>query len=224
MLFKISSVSIVALMLAVAQGCPYLAREQEKNQEAAHQNLRRIQANANAFNKPTSTVGAIQIAAQQILQLVKGVDGMLAKFVRLSFHDCVGGCDGCVDLANPSNFGLEIPIDALAPIVEHNKKFLTTGDIWALAGLVAAGKSQDKTTFKFPLQYIGRPQCAGNATRSGPHRSLPSAHFTTKQVVDFFNKTFQFSAKETVAILGSHTLYVSVRMVRLHFSRRAGGF
>jgi Peroxidase len=223
MLFKIGSVSILALLLAVAQGCPYLAREQEKQQEV-HQNLRRIQANANAFNKPTSVVGAIQIASQQILQLVKGVDGMLAKFIRLSFHDCVGGCDGCVDLANPSNFGLELPVDALAPIVEHNKKFLTTGDVWALAGLVAAGKSQENTTFKFPLNYIGRPQCAGNATRAGPHRTLPSAHFTTKQVVDFFNKTFQFSAKETVAILGSHTLYVTMWMVRFPLSRRTGGY
>jgi len=26
---------------------------------------------------------------------------LAAKFVRMGFHDCVGGCDGCVDMTNP---------------------------------------------------------------------------------------------------------------------------
>jgi len=26
-------------------------------------------------------------------------------FVRLAFHDCVGGCNGCIDLAAPANKG-----------------------------------------------------------------------------------------------------------------------
>jgi Peroxidase len=53
---------------------------------------------------------------------------------------------------------------------------------------------------------VGRPQCAGGATTAGPHRALPSAHFSTKKVVDFFAKTFNFSPDETVAIIGAHTL------------------
>ena len=28
-----------------------------------------------------------------------------AGFIRLSFHDCVGGCDGCLNLRNPGNTG-----------------------------------------------------------------------------------------------------------------------
>ena len=40
-----------------------------------------------------------------------------AKFVRLGFHDCVGGCDGCIDLSDPDNAGLGIPIDALDDVV-----------------------------------------------------------------------------------------------------------
>ena len=31
-----------------------------------------------------------------------------AGFIRLSFHDCVGGCDGCLNLNNPSNAGMFI--------------------------------------------------------------------------------------------------------------------
>ena len=30
---------------------------------------------------------------------------LAAKFVRHGFHDCVGGCDGCVDMGNDDNAG-----------------------------------------------------------------------------------------------------------------------
>jgi len=29
----------------------------------------------------------------------------IAGLVRLSFHDCVGGCDGCINKDNPENAG-----------------------------------------------------------------------------------------------------------------------
>lgn len=28
-----------------------------------------------------------------------------AGFIRLAFHDCVGGCDGCINMQNPGNVG-----------------------------------------------------------------------------------------------------------------------
>ena len=34
------------------------------------------------------------------------------KLVRLSFHDCVGGCDGCIDLTDGNNWGLEVRLVA----------------------------------------------------------------------------------------------------------------
>ena len=27
---------------------------------------------------------------------------------RLAFHDCVGGCNGCLDTTNPDNNGLKV--------------------------------------------------------------------------------------------------------------------
>jgi Peroxidase len=204
-MFTKGSVLCLALLLAVAQACPYLAREQEKQSgmELPNQNIRRAQV---VTSKPTGLDEAIQMATTMIKQIIVDNKGMGAKFVRLSFHDCVGGCDGCVDLSNPSNFGLQTPIDILVPVVQHNGQFLTIGDIWALAGLVASRVSQKDTTVSFALQFVGRPQCAGADTTGGPHRVLPSAHFSTKKVVDFFAKTFNFSPDETVAILGAHTL------------------
>lgn len=61
------------------------------------------------------------------------------KLLRLGFHDCVGGCDGCIDLHNMDNTGLELPIAALTPIVEKYKSHgISRADIWALATLTAA--------------------------------------------------------------------------------------
>lgn len=34
-----------------------------------------------------------------------GTTSFNAGFIRLAFHDCVGGCDGCLNLRNPSNAG-----------------------------------------------------------------------------------------------------------------------
>jgi hypothetical protein len=68
---------------------------------------------------PDATGPNIQAAMTAILNVARANNGRLSrpKFVRLGFHDCVGGCDGCVDLGNPDIFGLEEPIDALASVV-----------------------------------------------------------------------------------------------------------
>jgi Peroxidase len=138
---------------------------------------------------------------------------MAAKMVRLSFHDCVGGCDGCVDMTNLDNRGLDTPINVLQPIVAKytGNTPLTRADIWALAGLTAAGNAQATTSVAFPLTLIGRPVCANfpngtAATRAGPDRTMPSAHLTSQQLVTFFSDSFGFTADETVAIMGAHTL------------------
>jgi Peroxidase len=140
-----------------------------------------------------------------------------AKLVRLSFHDCVGGCDGCVDMSDLDNTGLDIPINILQPIVakyaQGANALLTRADIWALAGLTAAANAQIVTTAAFPLTLVRRPNCANfpngvEATRAGPARTMPSAQLTSSQLVDFFATNFGFSADETVAIMGAHTLYV----------------
>jgi Peroxidase len=40
--------------------------------------------------------------------------------IRLNFHDCVGGCDGCVNLNDPSNVGLSNIIQTLDSIYRSN--------------------------------------------------------------------------------------------------------
>ena len=46
-------------------------------------------------------VAALSIVRKEIENLINGPRGdikLAAQFLRLGFHDCVGGCDGCVSL------------------------------------------------------------------------------------------------------------------------------
>ena len=49
---------------------------------------------------------------------------LLTTLVRLSFHDCVGGCDGCMNLDHPDNNGLEYATEALETEYQANFSFI----------------------------------------------------------------------------------------------------
>lgn len=148
--------------------------------------------------------------------------------VRLGFHDCVGGCDGCVDMLLGDNAGLEVPIAALESVVQtHENKELgfSRADIWALATLVGTDFFQPRQVVDFTLVTIGRKNCEDandkcfNADGAevacvpdrGPHRELPHADITTADLFHFFSSKFGFNDKETVCLLGAHTLGVLTR-------------
>lgn len=150
---------------------------------------------------------------------------MTAKFVRLGFHDCAGGCDGCVDLEFHDNDGLEIPLAVLDPIVEQHEDptlGISRADIWALAAFTAADVSQARSPFKvdFGMQYIGRRNCEDRFeacfdqdgveracnTTLGPFVPLPEPDITSEDLFHFFAETFSFTVQETVALMGAHTL------------------
>lgn len=155
----------------------------------------------------------IEAASDDIRDLLQSQPALGPKFVRLGFHDCVGGCDGCVDMRNADNKGLEVPIAALEAITDRHEDLaigFSRADIWALAALVGADVAQPSfPTVDFSMEFIGRQNCP-NPTR-GPHRELPHADITTKDLFHFFNSEFGFSVKETVALFGAHTLGVLAR-------------
>merc|ERR1719348_2843969 len=65
----------------------------------------------------------------------------LPAAVRLAFHDCVGGCDGCIDKDKPNNAGLEPFVKALEPTFKRYENFLTRADFWALTSIFALKKT-----------------------------------------------------------------------------------
>ena len=127
---------------------------------------------------------------------------LAAKFVRLGFHDCVGGCDGRVDLDLHDNFGLDVPTAALDPVVAayaNEASGLTRADIWAFAALLGAELSQPSNDdyIPFPMTWVGRQGCehlndncfnengvpvACDKTH-GPHRLLPGPDMTAAELV-----------------------------------------
>jgi hypothetical protein len=172
-------------------------------------------------------VTVVSMAERDIRTLINNDPLMGPKFVRLAFHDCVGFCDGCVDMTFGDNFGLDLPIDALTPIVEKYERpdlGISRADIWALAALVATDIAQERSDTKvdFRMMFIGRKNCEirtfnrcfaedGVTEREcspklGPFHHLPLADITTADLFHFFNKEFGFNDKETVAIMGAHTL------------------
>lgn len=146
---------------------------------------------------------------------------LASKFVRLGFHDCVGGCDGCVDMTDGDNGGLDVPIEALEPIVDMFSHYgVTRADIWVLAALQGAyGNQEDGSADNrnFAMNWYGRPNCEdlneasncvdGLCTQDrGPVRHLPSADLDTAGLLEYFATEFGFDERDTVAIMGAHTL------------------
>ena len=169
----------------------------------------------------------VTAAVTGIRLLLENDPSLGPKFLRLAFHDCVGGCDGCVDLSNPDNKGLDTPIDALSNIVANHDGItpLTRADIWALAAITGANWANPNNQFFVEFKYYGRTNCENRGTTclgslgqnvgcsatTGPHRIMPGVNIDTEDVLDFFTDNFGFSDQQTVALMGAHTVGVASR-------------
>ena len=147
------------------------------------------------------------------------------KFLRLGFQDCIGGCDGCVDLTNPDNKGLDVPINALANIVANHDGItpLTRADIWTIAAITGANWANPENQFFVEFKYFDRTNCENRGTpclgqygqdvgcsaTRGPHRDIPSANLDTEDLLDFFSNEFGFTDQQAIAIMGAHTIGVA---------------
>lgn len=167
----------------------------------------------------------VNAARSEIAQIISThPTNLAAKFVRMGFHDCVGGCDGCIDMLNGDNFGLDVPIEALQPVIDlYSHRGVTRADLWVLAALEGASGAQSglATPLAFEMEWVGRPTCEdlndvcadknGDPVECsesrGPHRELPSPHLDTHGLLEYFRAQFDYQEPwETVAIMGAHSL------------------
>jgi len=144
--------------------------------------------------------------------------------VRLTFHDCVGGCDGCLNVNNPDNAGLEDIVADLEEVytTEGLDSIISRADMWALMGIwainstidnnnndCAAGTHNNANCVTVPdLQVTfqwGREDCA-TAPYSDTDVHLPAGTLGHTDTMDFFFNEFGFSDRETTALMGAHTL------------------
>ena len=132
-------------------------------------------------------------ARAAIASLIEDDQTLAPKFLRLGFHDSVGGVDGCVDMNDDENFGLEIPIAALEALPTYDA--LSRADLWALAALVGAYESQEEPRARaFPLEHFRRVNCEDAAEcrstscgpRDGPPRFIPNGNLHTPKLLQCF--------------------------------------
>ena len=69
----------------------------------------------------------------EIRNVLKAKHEFIGGFVRLAFHDCIGKgrCDGCINLHNEDNKGLEVYIPTLEKIYQGYKRRITRADLFA---------------------------------------------------------------------------------------------
>ncbi len=159
----------------------------------------------------------INYVRAEVSKLIENSDReLIPKFLRLGFHDCVGGCDGCVDMTNPDHRGLQEPIDAIYPLVMKFEDRYSRADIWTMATLVSAdlavvdGRPHG---YHFLMRYVGRTDCKGADAKGvgGPDIAMPTNDLTTHELLAFFKDEFDMDIDETVAIMGAHAVAVAHR-------------
>jgi len=128
---------------------------------------------------------------------------LLANVVRLAFHFCVGdgGCDGCIDMSQPDNNGLELSVDYLeGKTAAWLDAGLSKADLYALASMVAANMALGDAGWQSDISNfeIGRTDCTENSNDEFPHPH--------RSPFQFFEDNFGFSPRDTTVILGAHTL------------------
>jgi hypothetical protein len=139
-------------------------------------------------------------------------------------------------LTNPDNNGLDVPIDVLAPVVQQfatDQTGLSRADIWALAatvGVDVAGHGVVTQPISFTMNWYGRVDCgvANKVCRNfkgvsvpciakqGPARVAPSVNLNSEGVMQYFAQNFNFTERQTITIMGAHTVGSLRRAVRYH--------
>ena len=72
------------------------------------------------------------------------------RFVRLAFHDCVGGCDGCINVHNADNAGFASTIPRLEEVYLGRgfHREMSRADFWALAAIHGLERTLDNANKK----------------------------------------------------------------------------
>ena len=171
---------------------------------------------------PSGMAEVIQNARRDITNLISARGSLSALYLRMVFHDCVsGGCDGCINTLNPENGGLNGAMNSLTELVtQYRPQGLSRADLYVLASYVGVDMTlpgRDNTTLNVPMMIpftkYGRQDCVDPNPRRGPDPELCSPNLGTDEIVDFFHEHFDFTAQETAAIMGAHTVGILRRNI-----------
>jgi Peroxidase len=147
-------------------------------------------------------------------------DSPVANFralaIRLAFHDCVGGCNGCINFNNPDNNGLQPAVSNLTTIYYANgyNKIVSLADFYALAATVSITNAVQESNYQrsgtltspcpvpsFTMQWgrIDAKDC------SRDNSVLPNPAMTGDAMFAYFANEFGFTKNQVVALMGAHS-------------------
>lgn len=142
----------------------------------------------------------------------------IGALVRLVFHDAAGngGPNGCIDFNTPENNGLQDVVSSLEQLYtsKNYSSIISKADLYVLAANTAIAYASTPAqrighitldpspgTLNLPFRY-GRV----DAISCDDTGKLPSASFAWADMKDLFMGRFSFNVKETVAIMGAHSV------------------
>ena len=146
-----------------------------------------------------------------------------AHTLRLAFHDCVEGCNGCINRDNPGNFGPMLDtLTVMDEIYEDRvEDIMSRADFYVLTALTALEQSlqfnnnnltsNQITPPDFKFKY-GRCDCDTTPFSRKLLRfpdtiiDFPGGNFGHTQVMDFFREEFGLNNRLATALMGAHTL------------------
>eukprot|EP01084_Bolivina_argentea_P046852 86310_1 len=144
-----------------------------------------------------------------------GGDFTVGNLVRYGFHTCVTGCNGCINLHNPNNAGLQPAYNATIGL--YSDKSLPSGIIWStkvenladfwtlcttVGNFIAIPDGQFVPDFRF---WTGRKACSTspNQTLMAP---FPDPIKGLSAQSEFFGEVFNLTQPQYIALIGGHTL------------------
>ena len=99
----------------------------------------------------THTKFSLQVPCMFDITFRKNILNILSS---AGFHDCVGGCDGCLNLVNPQNAGLDITVTALEQIYQTNVLgagiVLSRADFWSLSSIAGVNAGIKNANYRCP--------------------------------------------------------------------------
>lgn len=158
--------------------------------------------------------------------LINKTEEFIPAFVRLIFHDCVGGCDGCINLklkeskhGDTVNAGLDDAKKALDGAYSKLKGMgISKADFYAKCAQVAAetgrrrsavrnrrqrGSTSKASDMPIKMRY-GRKDCNGKPREKSA--SFPDPRMGITGTLKWCKDVFNFTRRECVAIMGAHSI------------------
>jgi hypothetical protein len=147
---------------------------------------------------------------------LKAGPNFVPSSIRLIFHDCISGCNGCINIKNSDNTRLKGALINNVVLYENGgyaqKKFygktLSRADFWVLVSMRALYNASKLPGLTLPVLdfKMGRVDCTAGATLDEPE-DLPKSHRSFDHLIEMFGPgKFNFSVREIVAIMGAHSL------------------